>query len=316
MRIVIPGGTGQLGRVLTRWFRQQGHEVLVIGRSVNDADLRWNGIDDGPWMNAIDGADAVVNLAGRSVNCRYHWDNLEQMMRSRVDSAAAVGRAIARAEHPPSVWLQASTASIYPDTLGPPLDEDSPVGPRSTRNAPAYWSYSVSIARSWELAQQAAVTPCTRKVALRTGFTMSPDRDGIFDVLMGLVGWGLGGRYRSGTQYVSWMGDRDLGRAVEFLIHHPVEGPVNLVAPEPIPNAQFMRELRRAAGQSIGMPILPGMDLIGAKLLATDGELMHKSRRVIPSRLLDAGFEFTAPIWSEAAVDLHDRWRRRDLAIA
>jgi hypothetical protein len=309
MRIVIPGGSGQLGRVLVRWLEAEGHDIQVIGRSVSDPALRWDGVHDGPWMDAIDGADAVINLAGRTVNCRYHWDNLEEMMRSRVDSALAVGRAIAAANDPPAVWLQASTASIYPDSDGPVFDEDCPVGPRSTGRAPAYWSYSVSIARAWELAQQASITPHTRKVALRTGFTMSPDRGGVFDVLLWLVRCGLGGRYRSGRQFVSWIGDRDLGRALTFLLDSDLQGPVNLVAPEPIPNARFMAELRAAAGQPVGLPILPGMDTVGAWLLSTDGELMHKSRRVVPKRLLDAGFTFAAPVWADAAVDLHARWR-------
>jgi uncharacterized protein (TIGR01777 family) len=293
-------------------LREAGHDVQIIGRSAHDPAFRWDGRTLDRWAQAIDGADVVVNLAGRSVNCRYHWANLTEMMRSRVDSATVVGQAIAAASSPPKVWLQASTASIYPHHLGEPLDETFSVGDPG-RGAPDYWSYSVSIARAWELAQQAAPTPRTRKVALRTGFAMSPDAGGVFDVLLWLVRVGLGGRFRSGAQYVSWMGDRDLVGAVQHLIaDEGLEGPVNLTCPDPLPNQQFMQQLRRAAGVRFGLPILPGMDRVGALLLQTDVELMHKSRRVRPQKLLDAGYRFAMPDWESASVDLVERWRRSE----
>lgn len=314
MRIVIPGGTGQLGTFLTRWFRAAGHEVLVIGRSVQDPDLRWDGRTQGPWARAIDGADVVINLTGRSVNCRYHWPNLNLMMQSRIDSTLAVGHAIAAAERPPKVWLQASTATIYAHTQGPPHTEaEGELGGREP-DAPAYWAYSVAIARSWELALASVPTHHTRKVALRTGFTMSPDKGGVFDVLMGLVRMGLGGPFLGGQQYVSWITDVDVARALDFLIaHEALEGPVNLTAPEPLRNRAFMADLRKAAGVSVGLPILPGMARLGAVFLKTDIELMQKSRRVVPQKLLDAGFTFTWASWPETAQDLARRWRERDL---
>ena len=309
MRIVIPGGTGQVGRVLTRWFRDQGHQVQVIGRRVPNPELRWDGRNDGPWMQVIDGADAVINVAGRSVSCRYHWPNLNEMMQSRVDSTEAVGRAIARARKPPKVWLQASTASIYANTLGPAHGESTGVLGGRELNVPAYWGYSVSIARAWELALACAATPSTRKVALRTGFAMSPDPGGVFDHLQWLVRIGLGGPFLGGQQFVSWIADVDLARACAFLIEEPqFEGPVNLVAPEPLPNRDFMRALRKANGISLGLPIWPGMAGFGAWLLDTDVELMKKSRRVVPEKLLEAGFSFEHSSWETAAPDLVSRW--------
>jgi len=313
MRIVIPGGSGQLGRVLARWFESQGHTVQIIGRSVSDPALRWDARTDGPWMQAIDGSDVVINLTGRSVNCRYHWANLNEMMRSRIDSAEAVGRAIAAASRPPGVWLQASTATIYAHNLGEPYGEDGELGGREP-DVPAYWSYSVHIARAWELALAAADTPHTRKVALRTGFMMSPDHGGIFDVLMWLVRRGLGGTFYGGQQYVSWLYDEDLFRIVRFLIERDdLEGPFNLTAPEPLPNRAFMSTLRRAAGVRVGLPILPGMAEIGAVYLRTDVELMRKSRRVVPRRLEEAGYDFVMRDWETAAPKLVDRWRRQEL---
>lgn len=316
MRIVIPGGSGQVGQVLARGLRARGHTVQIIGRSVADPALRWDGRTPGPWCEAIDGADAVISLAGRSVSCRYHWANLNEMFASRVDSALAVGDAIARAARPPKVWIQASTASIYRHSTHTPAVDGGPLGrtdSATVAGTPDYWAYSMHIARAWELALAAVPTPHTRKVALRLGFTMSPDPGGIFDWLMWLVRWGLGGPFVGGEQYVGWIGDRDLVRAVCFLIERDdLAGPVNLTAPTPLPNRAFMATLRRAAGVSWGLPIARWMARIGAVFLDTDIELMEKSRRVLPQRLLDAGFVFEQPTWEQAAPDLHDRWARAE----
>lgn len=311
MRLVIPGGTGQIGNFLARELRDQGHEVFVIGRSVEDPALRWDGRSDGPWMEVIDGAHAVVNLAGRSVNCRYHWANLNEMMNSRIDSAAAVGRAIAAAKHPPGVWLQASTATIYTDTRGPAHTEmDGVIGAGTRGRVPDYWNYSVNIARAWELALAAAPTPDTRRVAMRFGFTMSPDAGGIFDWLMWLVRRGLGGPFYGGGQYVTWVTDVDLVRAVLHLVDSELAGPVNVTAPNPLENRPFMKILREAAGVSVGLPIWRGVAELGALFLDTDVELMRKSRRVVPARLLDDGFVFTDGRWQDAAPELVTRWQQ------
>lgn len=313
MRIVMPGGTGQVGQFVAGHLRALGHEVVVIGRKVPEPELRWDGRTLGPWAKAIDGADAVVNLAGRTVNCRYHWRNLNQMMNSRVESAMVLGEAIRRAERPPKVWLQASTATIYAHTHGPAHTESEGVIGSHASGRPAYWTYSVNIARSWELALRQADTPHTRRVAMRFGFAMSPDRGGIFDWLMWLVQRGLGGPFYGGQQYVSWISDRDLAAAIVFLLERDdLEGAVNVTAPEPLPNRAFMRHLREAAGAPVGLPVLPGMAEIGAWMLSTDVELMRKSRRVVPERLLQAGFEFQDPSWPRAAADLYARWRDGD----
>ena len=312
MKIVIPGGTGQVGHVLASALALRGDEVVVLSRGgKSDArTVEWDGRTLGPWASEIDGADAVINLAGRSVNCRYTEANLRAMMDSRVDSTRAVGLAIEKATRPPSVWLQMSTATIYAHRFDAPNDEATGRIGGDEPEVPSYWKNSIDIAKAWESAQQAASTPHTRKVALRTAMVMSPSRGGIFDVLLGLTRAGLGGPIAGGRQFVSWIHDRDFIRAVELLIaRDDIEGAVNLAAPAPLPQRAFMAALRDAWGTPIGLPATKWMVAIGAFFLRTDTELTLKSRRVVPRRLLDAGFRFDFPEWPRAVEDVVERWR-------
>lgn len=313
MKIVIPGGSGQIGQVLARTFQAEGHDVVILCRSPQVGAGRvvpWDGRTVGTWAQEVDGAGAVINLAGRTVNCRYTAANLRQMRDSRVDSTRAVGEAIRRARRPPPVWLQMSTATIYAHRYDAANDETTGLLGGSEPGVPAYWKTSVEIAQAWEQAMGAADTPSTRKVALRTAMMMSPDRDGIFDVLLGLVRRGLGGAVAGGRQYVSWIHDHDFVRAIRFLIEHEeLSGPINLAAPGPLPYADFMRALRSSWGTRIGLPATRWMLELGAFFLRTDTELVLKSRRVVPGRLLAAGFRFEHPEWEEAARDLVARWR-------
>ncbi|QKV72949.1 TIGR01777 family oxidoreductase [Amycolatopsis sp. Hca4] len=315
MKIVIPGGTGHLGRVLSRALAGQGHEVVVLTRREARPEpgvrhVRWDGRSAGPWTAELDGSDVVLNLAGRSVNCRYTAANLREMLNSRVDSARVVGGAIARAARPPSVWLQMSTATIYAHRLDAPNDEDTGILGGDEPDVPAYWSYSVDIAKAWEREQRVAATPGTRKVALRTAMVMSPEPGGALAMLLRLTRLGLGGPVAGGGQYMSWIHEDDLVRAIGFLIEGELSGPVNLAAPEPLPYADFLRTLRAAAGVPLGLPATKWMAEIGAFLLRSDTELLLKSRRVTPGRLTEAGFEFEYPTWPPAAEDLVRRSRR------
>lgn len=312
MKVVIPGGSGQVGAILARAFTDDGHEVVVLSRNPGAAPWRvagWDGRTIGPWAAEIDGADVVVNLAGRSVNCRYNAANRRAMLESRVDSTRAVGEAIRQAARPPFVWLQASTATIYAHRYDAENDEATGILGGAEEDAPGTWRFSIDVARAWERAANEAETPRTRKVLLRSAMTMSPDRGGVFDVLLGLVRRGLGGVNGDGRQYVSWIHDRDFVRTVYWLIENPLEGPVNLAAPNPLPNAEFMRALRKAWGIGIGLPATRWMLEIGAVFLRTETELILKSRRVVPGRLLEGGFEFEFPTWERAAADLCRRWR-------
>ncbi len=311
MKIVIPGGTGQVGAILDRALTTAGHDVVILTRRpAGPRQVRWDGETPGPWTAEIDGSDVVVNLAGRSVNCRYTDENLRDMMDSRVLSTRAVGRAIAAAERPPRAWLQMSTATIYAHRFDAANDEATGQIGGIEPGVPGYWSFSVDIATAWEQEQQAAETPHTRKVALRSAMVMSPDRGGVFDRLLWMARLGLGGPLAGGRQYVSWIHDRDFVRAIEFIIDRDdLDGPVNIAAVEPLPHRAFMRVLRTAWGVSVGLPATKLMAEIGAFALRSDTELLLKSRRVVPGRLVDAGFGFDFAQWPAACDDLVRRVR-------
>jgi uncharacterized protein (TIGR01777 family) len=302
--------------MLARAFKSDGHEVVVLSRSARKAPwsiVAWDAATPGPWVKQFDGADVVINLAGRSVNCRYNPRNREEIKQSRLLSTRVVGEAIAAAAKPPRIWLQASTATIYAHRFDAPNDEATGILGGDEPDAPETWRFSIDVARSWERELDAAKVPGTRKVKLRSAVTMSPDRGGIFDTLLTLVRRRLGGRSGDGRQYVSWVHDVDFIRAVYWLIdHQEVEGAVNIAAPEPLPNAAFMRDLRNACGISIGLPASNWMLEIGAVLMRTETELILKSRRVVPGLLAKRGFTFQFPRWPEAAKDLCRRWREQN----
>jgi uncharacterized protein (TIGR01777 family) len=263
----------------------------------------------GKWAGEVDGADAVINLAGRSINCRFTPANRQAITASRVDSTRVVGEAIAQANRPPRVWLQASTANVYTHRFDAPNDEDTGLLDSPSAETPDTWRFTIGVGQAWEQALDEAATPHTRKVKLRTTLMMSPDRGGVFDVLLRLVRFGLGGQAGDGRQYISWMHAVDYVSAVHWIIaHEELTGAINLAAPEPLPNAEFMRELRAAWGQSIGLPAARWMLEVGAFFLRTETELILKSRRVIPGRLLKSGFTFQFPTWAKAARDLCRRW--------
>jgi uncharacterized protein (TIGR01777 family) len=308
MKIVIPGGSGQVGTVLCRAFEQSGDEVVVISRQPAAGPWRavsWDGATLGDWAKELDGCDVVINLAGRSVNCRYTAANRQAILDSRVLSTRAVGQAISNASRPPRVWLQASTATIYSHRYDAANDEASGLVGGVEPDAPSSWKFSIDVARAWEAEFNGATAPRTRKVMLRSALTLSPDRGGIFDTLLGLVRWGLGGTAGDGRQYMSWIHEEDFVEAVRWLIaHEDVDGVVNVAAPTPLPNAEFMRVLREAAGVPVGLPATSFMLEIGAVFMRTETELILKSRRVAPRRLLEHGFVFKYPIWRDAALDL------------
>jgi len=313
MKIVMPGGSGQVGLILGRAFQSEGHEVVVLSRTPSSAPWRtvgWDAATLGSWAAEIDGADVVVNLAGRSVNCRYNSRNKKLILDSRVASTKIVGEAIAKAKRPPGLWLQSSTATIYSHRYDAPNDEASGFIGGSESDAPASWRFSIEVALAWERALDEARVPGTRKVALRSAVVMSPDKGGIFDILLGLVRRGFGGTSGDGRQFVSWVHDADFIAAIHWLIAHPeMQGPVNIASPCPLPNADFMRDLRKAWGAPIGLPATKWMLELGSLFLRTETELVLKSRRVVPGRLQASGYAFNFPAWPEAADDLCRRWR-------
>jgi uncharacterized protein (TIGR01777 family) len=308
MKIVIPGGSGQVGTILARAFHGDGHEVVVLSRRPRAEPWRiveWDGRTLGRWQSEIDGCAAVINLAGRSVNCRYNAANRSEILESRVMSTRIVGEAIARATRAPRVWLQASTATIYAHRYDGPNDEASGLLGGREPGAPSSWNFSIDVAKAWERTFDQVATDRTRKIALRSAMTMSPEPGGVFDALLGLVRYGLGGTAGDGRQFVSWIHYEDFVGVIRWLIDRDnIEGIVNVAAPHPLPNADFMRCLREAAGIPLGLPANRWMLEIGAFFMRTETELILKSRRVVPARLLDQGFEFRFPTWPEAARDL------------
>ncbi|MFJ4436120.1 epimerase [Streptomyces sp. NPDC088923] len=315
MKILLPGGTGHVGQLLRHTWLREGHEVVVLSRRPRPYGdgarvVGWDGRSAGAWTRELEGCDVVVNLAGRSVSCRYTPENLRAMKESRVASARVVGEAIAAARRPPAVWFQMSTATIYAHRFDAPNDEASGVLGGAEPGVPAYWAYSVEIARAWEAAQREVETPGTRKVALRAAMVMSPERGSVFDVLSHLTRAGLGGPVAGGRQYVSWIHGTDFVRALDFLRRREdLTGPVNLAAPHPLPHREFMRALRAARGVPFGLPATRAMAELGAWALRSDTELLLKSRRVVPGRLTGAGFAFRHPRWAEAARELAGRGR-------
>src|ERR1017187_4752864 len=321
LRIVIPGGSGQAGTVLARYFQQFGHHVTVITRGPYTAPWRtfyWDGQEFGVWTETLEGADVCINLAGRSVNCRYTETNRQEIFDSRIRTTRLLGRVIAGLADPPRVWLNASTATIYRHALDRPMDEETgQLGGNELiserRHAPETWNFSIQVAKDWERAFFETSTPRTRKIAMRSAITFSPMPGNAFAIFSNLVRVGLGGRQGNGRQFVSWIHESDFARAVEFLIEHDeLDGPVNIAAPHPLPNRAFMAALRDAWNVPNGLPIPAPLIEIAAFFLRTESELVLKSRYVVPTRLLDAGFEFDFPDWPQAAEDLVQQWRHRN----
>ena len=302
-RILLAGGTGFLGKILRRHFAESGLETVVLTRTPSVAnEVHWDGRSLGSWAEQLEGALALINLAGKSVNCRYHARNRKLIIDSRVESTRVLGQAVAKCKSPPSLWLNSSTATIYRHSVDRDQDENS----RDFAPTPeAKDAFSVSVATAWEDAFAAAAAPQTRKIALRTSMVLGTEPDTVFRVLHKLTALGLGGRMASGRQYVSWIHEQDFCRAIEWLIgQNSLSGPVNITAPGPIPNAAMMRVLRGACSKSIGLPATAWMLEIGAFMMRTETELILKSRRVVPRRLLDSGFTFLFPRFEDAVSDL------------
>jgi uncharacterized protein len=320
LRIVIPGGSGQIGRLLARFFQERGHHVTVLTRAPFTAPwqtVHWDGLTLGPWVQTLEGADVCIHLSGKSVNCRYTARNRRELHDSRIGPTLLLHRAFAELENPPRVWMNASTATIYRHSLDRPMDEFAgEIGGNelisARRRAPEKWNWTIQLVKDWEAAFFSTRTPRTRKVALRTSLVFSPEPGSIFAVLSRLVRVGLGGTQGNGHQFVSWMHESDFARAIEFLIEHEeIDGPVNLAAPNPLPNREFMAAFREAWEMPNGIWAPAPAIAAGSFFLRTEPELVLKSRYVVPGRLLAAGFPFEFPTWPEAVEDLVRKYRER-----
>ena len=298
-RIVIAAAGGFLGRSLVRWFRAQGDEVVALVRrpapGLNAKQVLWDGETAGEWIGELEGADALINLAGRSVDCRYNPENRRLILESRLKPTRVLGQAIGRCARPPVVWFNSASATIYRHAEDRPMDEAT--GEIGT-------GFSVDVCCAWEGEMEAAVTPRTRKVMLRIAMVVGRD-GGVLVPFRMLARLGLGGTLASGRQYMSWLHEADLIGAMEFLMGRPdIAGAVNLSAPNPVTNAGWMCEFRRRYGPGFGLPAAKWMRELGAFVLRTETELLLKSRRVVPGRLLEAGYRFRFPELGSALDDL------------
>jgi uncharacterized protein (TIGR01777 family) len=316
LRIVIPGGSGQVGRVLAQHFQQQGHHVTVLTRGPYTAPwqtVHWDGETIGSWTEHLEGADVCVNLAGRSVNCRYTPLNRRAIYDSRIHTTRVLNQVISNLADPPKVWLNASTATIYRHALDRPMDEATGQLGGNEPGAPAKWNFSIRVAKDWEAAFFETATPNTRKVALRSAIIFAAAPGNPFAIYSALVRLSLGGKQGNGRQFVSWIHEQDFARAVDFLIaREDLSGPINVASPNPLPNREFMADLREAWNMPNGLPAPAPLLELAAFFHRTETELLLKSRRVIPTRLLDAGFTFDFPNWAAAAEDLAHRYRTRN----
>jgi uncharacterized protein len=312
LRIVIAGGSGHLGGILARHFQSDGHMVVVLTRTPKAAPWHvvvWSGCSLDRWVSELEGADAVINLCGRSVDCRYNAFNRREILESRIVSTRILGEAIGGLAAPPRLWMNASTATIYRHSMDRAMDEDTGVIGGFEMDAPPQWRFSIEVAMRWEDAFFQANTPGTKKVALRSAMVMSTS-GGAFEMLLRLVRFGLGGAAGTGEQFMSWVHETDFARGVAHVMaSENGEEIVNIAAPGPLSNREFMAELRAVWGRSYGISAPEWMLEFGAVFLRTETELILKSRRVVPGRLLREGFRFLYPEWGGAAQELVERWR-------
>ncbi|WP_228450774.1 TIGR01777 family oxidoreductase [Chryseolinea soli] len=288
-KIVLAGGSGYLGSVLARYFSAQAKEVVILSRrSQPDAGNIRTVVWDAKhladiWARELDGADLLINLTGKNVNCRYTPENKKEILDSRLDSTRVLGEAVRRAAVPPRVWIQSASATIYRHAEDRPMDEAT--GEMGE-------GFSVDVCRAWEKIFWEQDTPATRKVLLRVGIVLGMS-DGAFPRLLNLVRAGLGGKQGNGHQYITWIHEDDVAAIMHWLYdHETLQGTFNVTSPTPVVNADFMRTLREVCKVPFGLPSPVWLLKLGAVFIGTETELILKSRRVVPARLLAAGYQF------------------------
>jgi uncharacterized protein (TIGR01777 family) len=279
-KVVLAGGTGFIGQYFERKYRDLGYEVLIISRQ--SQHISWN--DEKNIISALNGADLVINLAGKSVNCRYNEKNKAEIVLSRTETTETIGKAILACEHPPELWINSSTATIYRHAEDRPMTEkDGEIGS----------GFSVDVAKEWEQSLFAFHLPQTRQVALRIAIVLGAD-GGVMEPYLNLVRFGLGGVQGTGKQMFSWIHIEDVYQIVQFIHDHKeLSGVFNASAPQPVTNREFMNHLRKAKNQRVGFPSPKWLLEVGAVFMKTETELILKSRWVLPDRLQQEGFEFT-----------------------
>ena len=299
-KIVIAGGTGFLGSILVDYFKEKETEIRILSRKNlpdkgNVKYYQWNGKDEGKWCSALEGADVLINLNGKSVDCRYTEKNKKLIYSTRLDSTAALGRAIHSCKEPPELWINSASATIYRHSLDKEMDEER--GEIGT-------GFSVDVCRKWEQVFNSFDIPETRKILIRTGIVLGKEA-GAFQPLKMLAKLGLGGKQGQGNQYFSWIHEKDFVNIIRFFIQtRKAAGVYNVCAPVPVENKVLMKKLRKEMGIPIGLPLPAPLLEIGAMLIGTETELILKSRRVVPKSLLEEGYQFKFEKIDRALADL------------
>lgn len=290
-KIVLAGGNGYLGTVLAEYFKPLAAEVIILARKPaatngNIKTVVWDGKTTGNWVECLTGADLLVNLCGKNVNCRYTEKNKQEIFDSRLIPTTLLNKVIAQMTDPPKVWMNSASATIYRHAEDCPQDElTGEIGE----------GFSVDVCKAWERTFFETELPATRKIALRIGIVLGK-KSAVFPRLHNLVKFGLGGRQGDGNQYVNWIYEQDVARIIEYLLNQPdATGAINCVAPNPVKNADMMQAIRKACGMPLGLPAPKWLLKIGAAIIGTETELILKSRWVMPTRLLNMGFKFRYP---------------------
>lgn len=302
-KIVLAGGTGFLGQLLQPHFISKGYKVVVLGRTRDNISegvdfVRWDGHSHGEWEMSLEGARMVINLVGRSVNCRYTNTNKCEIINSRVRATRVLGQAIDGCNNPPEVWVNAASAAIYGDRQSEVLTEESDVGN----------GFSPLVCKLWERSFNQFKVPFTRKVVLRIGMVLSKRPGGVLQPFVDLVRVGLGGKMSSGKQYLSWAHEIDFLNVIDWVNdHESMRGTYNLSSPKPTENRLFMKALRKALNVKFGLPHAKWQMKLGAILMGTESELVIAGRRVIPQRLSETGFHFSFPNIEDAFSELFNK---------
>lgn len=317
-KIILAGGTGFIGQEMTKYFGKE-NKIDILTRQVNEKTnrndydslsiedvknaryVKWDGKTAGEWIGELNGCDLIINLAGKSVNCRYNEKNKKEIFDSRTDSVNVIGEAINKCNQPPALWINASSATIYRHAIDKPQDEYT---------GEFHDDFSVQVCKLWERTLYEQRTPQTRKVALRMAITLGPG--GILIPYFNLLKFGLGGKQGSGKQMYSWVHIEDTCRMIEWIYDHKeMEGTYNCSSPYPVTNEEFMKIFRKVTGHIIGLPAYKWMLQIGAPIIGTELELVLESRWVVPTKILETGFQFKHSLLEEALYDIINKVPRK-----
>lgn len=298
-KLIIAAGTGFLGEVLVNHFQDKFDEIVILTRRKSRVSnkikfVNWDAKTLSGWELELENATVLINLAGKSVDCRYTEANKKEILSSRIDSTNVLNNAVLQCENPPKHWLNSSTSTIYRHSEDKQMTEE---------NGEIGDDFSMNVAKSWEQAFFESQTPHTLKTALRTSIVLGK-KGGAFIPLKKLTQFGLGGKQGNGNQFISWIHEEDFARAIEFVIDKQIIGVINIVSPQPVKNKIFMSKLRTQLNVPGGIPTPKLLLQLGAKIIGTEPELVLKSRNVIPERLLKNGFGFKFKTTDEAFKDL------------